>query len=159
MAGVKTEVNNNLHFIDDQTVCYPVGHNIALYNIEEKTQRYISGIEGSEMITAMAVTRSKKFLAVAEKTERSPICSIYDLQTLKRKKVITSHDILRDRKEFVSIAFAPKNEKLLVTLTAAPSQWIHIWQWDKMRMVTQQVVHQGSGHILGTQVSFCNMDH
>lgn len=127
MVGVKTEVNNNLHFLDDQTVCYPVGHNIALYSIEEKTQRYISGIEGSEAITAMAVTKSKKFLAVAERTERTPICIIYDLQTLKRKKVIASQDIKRDSKEFICISFASKNEKLLVTLTSTPVQYIHVW--------------------------------
>jgi hypothetical protein len=24
-------------YIDDQTVCYPVGHNVVLYNLEEKT--------------------------------------------------------------------------------------------------------------------------
>ena len=59
MAGVKCEVANNLHYLDDNTVCYPVGHNIALYNLEEKTQRYISGIEGSEAITALAVTKNK----------------------------------------------------------------------------------------------------
>jgi len=136
MAGVKCEVNNNLHFIDDQTVCYPVGHNIALYNIEEKTQRYISGIEGSEAITAMAVTRSKKVLAVCERTERTPICVIYDLTTLKRKKVIASSELKKEAKEFICCAFSPKNEKMLVTLTNIPSQYFHIWQWDKMRMVS-----------------------
>lgn len=122
MAGVKCDVNNNLHYIDDQTVCYPVGHNIALYNIEEKTQRYIAGVEGSEAITAMAITRSKKYLAVAERTERTPICSVYDLThpQLKRKKFIASSELKKENKEYISIAFCPKNEKLLVTLTGTP---------------------------------------
>jgi hypothetical protein len=117
MAGFKCDVNNSLHFIDDQTICYPVGHNIVLYNTEEKSQRYISGIEGSDAITAMAVTRSKQYLAVAERTERSPVCIIYDLQTLKRKKVIASSEFNKEIKEFISIAFSAKNEKQLVTLT------------------------------------------
>jgi len=91
----------------------------VLYNIEEKTQRYISGIEGSESITAMAVTRSKRYLAVAERTDSIPICSIYDLQhpQLKRKKFISSKDHQSLHKEYISIAFCPKNEKLIVTLT------------------------------------------
>lgn len=37
ISGLKSNVNNNLMYIDDQTVCYPVGHNVVLYNIEEKT--------------------------------------------------------------------------------------------------------------------------
>lgn len=120
MAGVKNDVNNNLYFIDEQTVCYPVGHNIVLYNIEEKTQRYISGIEGSEAITAMAVTRSKKYLAVAERTERSPIILVYDLQTLKRKKVIASTDFRRECKEFINLNFSAKNERMLISITNIP---------------------------------------
>ena len=135
-AGVKSDVNSNLHFIDDQTVCYSVGHNVVLYNIEEKTQKYIPGTEGSEAITALAVTRSKKFLAIAEKTERTPICIIYDLQTLKRKKVIASTELKKENKEFISIAFSAKNEKQIVTLTGIPQQNVYIWQWDKSKCVT-----------------------
>ena len=37
ISGLKSNVNNNLIYIDDQTVCYPVGHNVVLYNLEEKT--------------------------------------------------------------------------------------------------------------------------
>lgn len=65
----------------------------------------------------MAVSRSKKILAVAEKTERSPIVVIYDLQTLKRKKVLAMNEVSRGGCSFSSIAFSPKNEKMLVTLT------------------------------------------
>jgi hypothetical protein len=136
MAGVKNEVNNNLHYMDETTVCYPVGHNIALYNTDERTQRYISGVEGSEAITAMAVTKSKKFIAVAERTERSPICIIYEYPSLKRKKIIASADIKKENKEFVSIAFSPKDERKLVTLTNIPNQHVFVWQWDKQRCIS-----------------------
>ena len=47
------------------------------------------GIEGSESITALAVSPAKKYLAICEKSERA-ICSVYDLTTLKRRKVLTS---------------------------------------------------------------------
>jgi hypothetical protein len=33
-----------------------------------------------------------------------------------------------------------------------------VWQWDKPKCVTQQVLSQGSAHILGTQASFSNID-
>jgi hypothetical protein len=131
MAGVKSDVNNNLHFIGEtgEFVCYPVGHNIAIYESETKSQKYISGIEGSLAITAMAVTKSKKFLAVAERTDRTPVVSIYDLKhpQFKRKKFISSNELKKENKEFISIAFCPKNEKLLVTLTNIPQQNVYIW--------------------------------
>jgi hypothetical protein len=120
MVGLKADVKNNLHFIDENTVCYPVGHNIVLYNTEDKSQKYISGVEGSLEITAMALTRNKKYLAVAERTERSPICIIYDLQTLKRKKIIATNEVSTAGSSFSSIAFSPKNDKMLVTLTDEP---------------------------------------
>ena len=44
---------------------------------EEKVQRYIPGIEGTQGITALALSKSKDWLAVAEKHERTPIVTIY----------------------------------------------------------------------------------
>jgi len=52
---------------------------------------------------------------------------IYDLTTLKRKKVIASTELKKENKEFISIAFSAKNEKLLVTLTNIPQQNVYIW--------------------------------
>lgn len=34
----------------------------------------------------------------------------------------------------------------------------YIWQWDKAKSFTHQVLSTGSGHILGTQVSFSPVD-
>ena len=129
LFGLKGDVRNNIHFLDDnQRVVYPCGHNVVIYNMEEKSQQYIQGIEGSEGITALAVSPSKKFLAVAERAERA-ICCVYDLFTLKRKKIITSTDY--QSKQFLSLAFAPSAERsLLVTLTSEPNMII-VWIWDK----------------------------
>lgn len=110
---------------------YPCGHNIVIYNIDDKSQKYIQGIEGSEGISAIALSYSKKFLAVAEKAERA-ICCVYDVQTLKRRKILTSTDY--NSKEFVSVNFAPTAEKtLLVTLTAEPDIKVILWTWDKAK--------------------------
>jgi cilia- and flagella-associated protein 57 len=70
-------------------------------------------------------------LAVAEKAERA-ICCVYDVQTLKRRKILTSTDY--NSKEFVSVNFAPTAEKtLLVTLTAEPDIKVILWTWDKAK--------------------------
>ena len=81
-------------------------------------------MEGSEGITALTVSPSRKFVAVCEKAERA-ICLIWDVSGIsstplvppKRKKVLTSADYTA--KEFISVAFAPTNEKsFLATLVS-----------------------------------------
>jgi len=37
-------------------VAYPCGHNVIVYYISEKMQRFIPGIEGSQGISALAVS-------------------------------------------------------------------------------------------------------
>ena len=111
IASLKTEVKDNIFYLDEHEVIYPAGHNVVFFNLDDKTQRYISGIEGTEGITALALTKSKKFLAVAERNEKAPIVCIYDTQTLKVKKRIISDQMdQKDVKEFISIAFAPTKE-------------------------------------------------
>jgi hypothetical protein len=64
--------------LDDQTVLYPCGHNVIIHNIDDKSQRYIPGIEGSEGISALAVSPSKRYLAMCERSERA-LCRVFDL--------------------------------------------------------------------------------
>ena len=101
---------------------YVAGHNVVIYNVDEKTQQYIPGIDGSEGITALAVSPSRKHIAVCERAERA-ICIIYDISGLgqnpplqpKRKKVLSSSDYTA--KDFICVCFAPSAEKsMLATL-------------------------------------------
>ena len=43
LFGMKGDVQGNLFYYDDQRVIYPVGHNVVIYNVDEKTQQYIPG--------------------------------------------------------------------------------------------------------------------
>lgn len=106
----------------------------------------------------MALSKTKRWLAIAEKHEKAPIVSIYDTQTLKRKKYIVSTDIGKSQ-EFISIAFAPTKEQYLITLTNEPGQTVCIWQWDKAKCLAYQPVTNNTNNVLGTQVSFSNTDH
>ena len=40
--GLKGDVKNNIHYLDDTHVLYPAGYSIVLYNTERKTQKFIS---------------------------------------------------------------------------------------------------------------------
>jgi WD40 repeat protein len=120
--------------------------------MDDRSQKYIQGIEGSECITALDLSPSKKLLAVCERAERA-ICRIFDTSTFKRRKVLTSFDY--NSKEFVSVSFAPTAEKThLVTLTGEPDIRVLIWTWDKGRCLAQQAITGISGNMTVIQCSF-----
>ena len=87
--GIKADVKDNICYLDEQTVLYPAGHNVVIFNTEQKTQRFISGTEKTEGITALAVSPNKKYVAVAERAPEGEkaLVTVFDLHTLKRRKV------------------------------------------------------------------------
>lgn len=89
--GCRGDVQDGLHQVDDQVLLYAAGHSTVLHNLESGAQRFIGGSQDSECISAIAVSPSKKHVAVAERAEKG-IVTIYDLQTLKRRKVLTAAD-------------------------------------------------------------------
>ena len=144
--GIKGDVRSNLFFIDDQRILYPSGHNIVIFNVDDKSQQYIPGVEGSEGISALSVSTSRKYLAVCEKADRA-LCLIYDLGTMKRRKVLSSTDY--STREFISVAFSPQNEKsLLITLTGEPDWMLILWMWDKSKCLSFQRVGISGNQIL-----------
>ena len=80
-----------MHYAEDGSVVYPAGHNVVLYSPETRTQRFIPGTLESEGITALCVSSNRKLLAVAERSDKAMI-TVYDLQTLKRRKVLVATD-------------------------------------------------------------------
>ena len=84
--GLKGDVRDNISYLDEQTVVYPAGSMLVIYNIDQKTQRFIPGTDGCGGFTAMGVSPNRRYIAVAERGANSPV-SIYDLHTLKKRKV------------------------------------------------------------------------
>ena len=75
-------------------------------------------MEGTHGVTAMAVSANKKYLAICERAQQA-ICFIYEVNSLKRRRIITSSE--SGAKEFVDVKFAHSEEKLtnfLVTLVS-----------------------------------------
>lgn len=70
---------------------YAAGHSVVLYNTETRAQRFIAGSQDTDCICAIAVTPTKKHVALAERADKG-IVTIFDLQSLKRRKVLTSSD-------------------------------------------------------------------
>jgi WD40 repeat protein len=81
------------------------------------------------------LSKSKKWLAVAEKHEKAPIISIYSTETLKKKRYIVSTDAGKSDC-YISLAFSPTKEQFLVSMSNEPGQTIIIWQWDKSKCIS-----------------------
>ena len=84
--GLKADVKDNIWFVDENLIVYPVGHNAVVYNCETRLQKFMHGTEGTEGITALTLSPSKRFVAVAEKADQG-IVNVFDLHTLRRRKV------------------------------------------------------------------------
>ena len=90
--GLRGDVKDNVHYVDEAALVYPAGHNIVIHNLESKQQQFMPLPAESEGLLGLALTPNRRFLAVTERAEKSTV-TIYDLQTLKRRKVLASVDI------------------------------------------------------------------
>ena len=166
-------MKNNVIYLDENIVCYPCGHNVVIYYMTEKMQRFIPGIEGSQGITALALSPSRKFLAVCEKGTNA-ICTVYNIGKflelsvekksqsifdvpLKKRKILCSSE--DPAKEFVSADFCGKNgERLLVTVSGKSEARVIIWNWDKQRCISSLELMPDPRSQTIEQVSFSTVD-
>jgi hypothetical protein len=65
--GCNGEIPNNLFLIDDRKIMYLAGHNVVVYNTDDRTQYFIPGSENSGGINYIGLSPSKRFLAICEK--------------------------------------------------------------------------------------------
>ncbi|EFJ35022.1 WD repeat domain-containing protein [Selaginella moellendorffii] len=56
-----------LYFLDDATFLYPAGHNVVIQTVDQKQQKIIAGTPDTYGITALALSPSKKIVAIAER--------------------------------------------------------------------------------------------
>uniref|UniRef100_A0A0G4FUD2 Uncharacterized protein n=1 Tax=Chromera velia CCMP2878 TaxID=1169474 RepID=A0A0G4FUD2_9ALVE len=138
--GLKPDVNSLLHFAEENQIIYPAGHNAVLYSTDHKAQKVFPGHEGSEGITALALSSSKRYLAVAERTERAMV-TIWDLVNGKKRRQLSYSEC--EATEFVWLAFSSES-KFLVTLGGPPDWMLIYWSWDKGKVLASVKASQGS---------------
>ncbi|CAB1323901.1 unnamed protein product [Coregonus sp. 'balchen'] len=131
--GLRTCVANNLCYFDEQTVIFPSGNNCVRYNIDQKWQRFIPGLERSQGMYALAISSNRRYLAVSERGERATI-TVYDLQheQSRKRKVLSGGDI--PVHEFVSMAFST-DSKYFISQSGAPDYTLFYWMWEKQKIM------------------------
>lgn len=109
--GLKGDVANNVWYLDEQSIIYPSGANLVIFNIDQKVQKFIPCSVGSEGMTALAVSPNKRYAAIAEKKRERPTIAIFDLTTLRRRKVLSFAE--GTSQEYISLAFSPDSKYLI----------------------------------------------
>ncbi|CAF0728049.1 unnamed protein product [Brachionus calyciflorus] len=156
VIGLRGHVTNCIVYQDEQTIVYPAGSNIIIYNVDQKIQKFIPNTENS-ILTTMCVSQNKRYIAVAEKIANKPIVTIYDLHTLRKRKALSFNETTSH--EIVSIAFSP-DSKHLITQTGAPDWTLYYWSWEKSKiMAFAKVTANSQTNATVTQISFNPQDN
>jgi WD40 repeat protein len=132
VIGLRSNVTNCIAYQDEQTIVYPAGSNTIIYNIDQKTQKYIPCSEKSAGMTTMCISQNKRYIAIAEKVADKPLINIYDLHTLRKRKTLIITDI--QSTEIISMSFSP-DSKHLITQSSSPDWVLHYWSWEKSKIM------------------------
>ncbi|XP_037535006.1 cilia- and flagella-associated protein 57 [Nematolebias whitei] len=150
MFGLRTGAANSLCFLDEQTVVYPGGSSCVCHNFVHRRQRFISASEKSQDIRALALSPSRRYLAVSERAEKASI-TVFDLhhEQGRKRKPLTAGDMLVQ--EFLCMAFSP-DSKYLIGQTGGPEWMLIFWYWEKNRVLATVKTTTSNNPV--TQVSF-----
>ncbi len=154
--GVNSFVSGGLAYLDETTILYSAGHNLVLYSLDTRQQRFIpltdvNGAFGRTEATAIAVSHSRRFIAVAERAAERAIISIFDLRTLKKRRILTCPDV-RSR-EYTSLAFSA-DSRILISLSGAPEFLSIAWDWQKAKPIQFTTAAAAASSCSAQQISF-----
>jgi len=134
-------VRCNVHYAEENQIIYPSGNNTVLFHTEDKTQKFFSASEACGGITALTVSPSKRYLAIAERGvdgteyEHASVV-IVDLVTSKKRKTLSADgkdgNPEIDCKEYVWVAFSSEN-RLLLTQCGPSVSWRNLKSKSKFR--------------------------
>lgn len=157
LFGLEDGVDRNILFVDENTVIYPCGHSVIIYNVENKSQEFLHSSSHVQKITALALSNNKKFLAVAELAD-VPTITIYDVDKRRKKRELKQPSVDgTPGVEILSLDFS-QDGKLVLAQGAAPTWTCVLWAWEKNKPVSQVNVHAEMSKTI-TKSTFHPLDH
>jgi cilia- and flagella-associated protein 57 len=156
MFGLEVDVSPSILYLDEGNVVHPVGHNVAIFNVENRRQKLIHGMPwdgtGVRGITAMAMPPRRNAIVIAERGERA-LLHIYDTQFFRKKKTLVTSEVLSN--EYVSVSFS--DNKTIISQGGAPDWTLVLWAYDKGKVLALAKVSNAQNSPI-YHVSFCPED-
>lgn len=93
-----------------------------------------AGREKSRGVRALAVSRSRRYLAVSETAEEEPALTVYELtaEPPRRRRTLSAAEL--PARETVALAFSPDG-RYLAAATGPPEAHLALWLWEKQRLL------------------------
>jgi cilia- and flagella-associated protein 57 len=157
--GFNTKLKGGLGVVDDHQLVYVCGQQVVSMNTETKEQQFIVPATQSSYqsygICSISCSPSKKTIAVAEIVDPVAIVTLYDSQSLRRRKVLQYPEL--GSKEIRAMAFS-NDGKLCITQGAGPEWNLVLWNVEKAIKILGCVKISMSDENPVNQVSFCPWD-
>ncbi|KAI5627246.1 cilia- and flagella-associated protein 57 [Silurus asotus] len=131
--GVCKTVNNNLLFLDEETLIFSSGKHCIRYHIDKRGAEFIYGSKGRKVIQALALSPDRRYLAVSE-CDKSGYITILDLQNKKCCKTQVFDGCSIGAQEFVCLSFSA-NSKYLLAQAGGPKWNIYYLRWETMELI------------------------
>ncbi|KAL0105366.1 hypothetical protein PUN28_016788 [Cardiocondyla obscurior] len=126
--GLKTDICGNAHYITDAEILYPVGNALAIHNVLQNQQKLIR-LPDKYHANVICVSLNKKYVALSEIADK-PTISIYDINTLKRRKLLGIPFEAPGVTKFTCLDFT-FDSKYIVAITGEPDQTMLFYNWEK----------------------------
>ncbi|NXG56788.1 CFA57 protein, partial [Hemiprocne comata] len=154
--GCRPRVAGGVCFLEDQVVLHAAGAGCLQLHLEQKWHKFIPGTKKSRGVQALAVSPSRRYLAVSETVAEQPVLTVYELSSVPARRRRTLAAAQLPARQAVSLAFSPDSQ-YLAAATAPPEGHLTYWLWEKQRLMAAiRVEDPGSGVC---QVSFSPQDN
>jgi len=150
--GIRKDIFPNIHMLDQDTVVYPAGHYVVIFNVSKKLpqnqlQKFILGTPHSKGFTAINVYNShKKFVAIAEELNEGANISIHTINNQMGQfnvpTKISNINLFDSRiTKIYHLAFSQRdnNDSYFAAVGIADDPVIILWKWDQ-EMIKEKTV-------------------
>ncbi|XP_065602497.1 cilia- and flagella-associated protein 57 [Cyrtonyx montezumae] len=154
--GCRPAVSGGVCFLEERLVLHAAGAACAQFHTEQRWHKFIPGRENSRGVRALAVSRSRRYLAVSETAAEEPALTVYELTEgpPRRRRTLTAAEL--PAREAVSLAFSPDGRHLAAA-TGPPEVHLALWLWEKQRLLAAVHVEAAGSGVC--QVSFSPQDN
>ncbi|NXJ07760.1 CFA57 protein, partial [Odontophorus gujanensis] len=154
--GCRPGVSGGVCFLEERVVLHAAGAACAQFHTEQRWHKFIPGRENSRGVRALAVSRSRRYLAVSETAAEEPALTVYELTEgpPRRRRTLTAAEL--PEREAVSLAFSPDGRHLAAA-TGPPEVHLALWLWEKRRLLAAVHVEAAGSGVC--QVSFSPQDN